>query len=361
MSEVRLQSAPTLYTSYQPPFLGGAGGLTSSSALLPGPLDGGQCLVGTPQGLFSPNAAYVSNPTGSASLTQMQSDTAASITGGSSGNSQAGSFDLRLRSEQSARLLQSVGETGAIWAPKGGAFDLSGKAGGAIANALALPAAFDNANKEFAEGNTAGGLRHTFSGFSNATQVASNLGAGVENYVRGRGQQAARTAINQAAPKSSAEVVKAATEKAAQMAIDDAKAKAARRGVTEAAETAAKQTSTLAKGAGVGAGNRALAKTVLAEGGEAAAKAATKAVAKTGLKTAAKAAGRFVPGANVAIAALDTATAAATLADPKANLGQKTTACITAAGSILAATNIPVVSQVGAAVSAVSSFIGSFF
>lgn len=362
MSEVRLQSAPTFYTPYQTQFPAGASNLSSGTALLPAPLDGGQCVAGTPDGLFRPNASYLSNPSGSASLTQMQSDAAVSITGGgSSGNSQGGSFDLRLRSEQSARLLQSVGETGAIWAPKGGAFDLGGKAGGAVANALALPAAFENANKEFSEGNTAGGLRHTFSGLSNATQVASNVGAGVENYVRGQGQNAARTAFTQAAPKASPEVVKAATEKAAQVAIDDAKAKAARRGVTEAAETAAKKTSTLARGAGVGAGNKALAKAVLSEGGEAAAKAATKAVAKTGLKTAAKAAGRFVPGANIAIAALDTATAAATLADPKANLGQKTTACITAAGSILAATNIPVVSQVGAAVSAVSSFIGSFF
>jgi hypothetical protein len=37
------------------------------------------------------------------------------------------------------------------------------------------------------------------------------------------------------------------------------------------------------------------------------------------------------------------------------------TSGITALGSIAAATNIPVVSQVGAAVSTVSSVIGSFF
>lgn len=106
---------------------------------------------------------------------------------------------------------------------------------------------------------------------------------------------------------------------------------------------------------------RSAAKTVLREGGEAAAKAAGKAVARGALKTGAKAAGRFVPGLNVGIAVLDTATAAATLADPKASTGKKVTSVITAAGSIVAATNIPVVSQVGAAVSTVSSFIGSFF
>jgi len=143
------------------------------------------------------------------------------------------------------------------------------------------------------------------------------------------------------------------------MAVEGATEKAARRGVTAAATDAAKSSSTLARGAGVP--GRVAAKAVLQEGGEVAAKAAVKAVAKTGLKTAAKAAGRFVPGANVAIAALDTATAAATLADPNASTGAKVTSCITAVGSIVAATNIPVVSQIGAAVSAVSSFIGSFF
>jgi hypothetical protein len=360
MSEVRLQSSPTLYTPYQSPFLNSPANFSSAAPLSALPSDGGQCLAATPEQLFTPNARYLSDPAGSASLTQLQSDTAASITGGS-GNSEAGSFDWRLRSEQGTRLMQSVGETGAIWGPKGGGFDLTGKGAGALANALTLPASFDNASKEFSEGNTAGGLRHTFTGMSNAVQIPTDLATGVLNHVQGTRQQAARTAFTQAAPKASPEVVKAASEKAAQLAMEEAKAKAARRGVTEAAETAAKKTSTLAQGAGMAAGNKAAAKAVLREGGEAAAKAATKAVAKSGLKTAAKAAGRFVPGANIAIAGLDTAAAVATLADPKANVGQKVTSVITAAGSIVAATNIPVVSQVGAAVSAVSSFIGSFF
>jgi hypothetical protein len=127
---------------------------------------------------------------------------------------------------------------------------------------------------------------------------------------------------------------------------------------------------------------------VAAEGGEAllkglahgddAAKAAMKAgkvvdtafdAARTGLgaaKVATKAAGplarmagRFAPGANVAMAALDTANAVATWRDPKASTAAKITSGITALGSIAAATNIPVVSQVGAAVSTVSTIAGA--
>jgi hypothetical protein len=127
---------------------------------------------------------------------------------------------------------------------------------------------------------------------------------------------------------------------------------------------------------------------VAAEGGEAllkglahgddAAKAAMKAgkvvdtafdAARTGLgaakvatKTAgplARMAGRFAPGANVAMAALDTANAVATFRDPKASTAAKITSGITALGSIAAATNIPVVSQVGAAVSTVSTIAGA--
>jgi hypothetical protein len=91
-----------------------------------------------------------------------------------------------------------------------------------------------------------------------------------------------------------------------------------------------------------------------AKGAEAAAKLGAK-----GAGTAAKAAGRFAPGLNVGIAAIDTAMAAKTIADPKASVASKVTSGITAAGSIVAATNIPIVSQVGAAVSTASSVAGA--
>lgn len=92
---------------------------------------------------------------------------------------------------------------------------------------------------------------------------------------------------------------------------------------------------------------KAVAKATAVVGGKVAAKTA----AKTGAAVAGKAAGRFVPGANVAIAAYDVYKAAKTLSDPKASGWKKGTAVATAAFSVVAATNIPVVSQVAAGLS----------
>ncbi len=98
---------------------------------------------------------------------------------------------------------------------------------------------------------------------------------------------------------------------------------------------------------------------VALDAGKAAATAAKTAgaVAK-GAGTLAKLAGRFAPGVNIALAGLDVATAAATWADPKSSIAAKVTSGITALGSIAAATNIPIVSQVGAAVSVASTVAG---
>jgi hypothetical protein len=90
-----------------------------------------------------------------------------------------------------------------------------------------------------------------------------------------------------------------------------------------------------------------------AKGAEAALKVGAK-----GAGTAARLAGRFAPGLNIAMAGVDTAIAARTLSDPNASVASKVTSSITAAGSIAAATNIPIVSQVGAGISAVSSIAG---
>lgn len=94
--------------------------------------------------------------------------------------------------------------------------------------------------------------------------------------------------------------------------------------------------------------------------GKVAASPVGKVLVKNGAKVAAKAAGRFVPGLNVAIAAADAATAYQTFFDKKSSNGKKAAAIVTALGSAAAATNIPVVSQVGAGVSAVSSFVGGW-
>ncbi len=74
-----------------------------------------------------------------------------------------------------------------------------------------------------------------------------------------------------------------------------------------------------------------------------------------------RAAARVTPGLNTAVAALDVANFGRTMADPKASVGQKITSGITAAGSTVAATNIPVASQVGGVVSTASDLAGGYF
>ncbi|PTL76614.1 hypothetical protein [Vitiosangium sp. GDMCC 1.1324] len=81
-------------------------------------------------------------------------------------------------------------------------------------------------------------------------------------------------------------------------------------------------------------------------------------IAKGLLKTGGKALSRFVPGANIAMAGLDIANAVSTIKDPNASLGDKITSGIVAGGSALAATNIPIVSQVGGAISTGASIAG---
>ncbi|WP_224245535.1 hypothetical protein [Hyalangium gracile] len=71
----------------------------------------------------------------------------------------------------------------------------------------------------------------------------------------------------------------------------------------------------------------------------------------------AKAAGRFVPGANVAIAALDTAQAVKSWSNPNASTGKKVGDTITAAGSIIAALPLPGANFVGGAVATASSLL----
>ncbi len=93
--------------------------------------------------------------------------------------------------------------------------------------------------------------------------------------------------------------------------------------------------------------------------GKSAGKVAAKVAVKTGAKTAAKAGGRFVPGMNVAIAAVDAGIAASDIKkaidDPSAkNVAKAALGSVTALGSAAAASNIPGVSQVGAGVAVVA-------
>ncbi len=172
--------------------------------------------------------------------------------------------------------------------------------------------------------------------------------------------KAATTAFQAAVPGASKAVTTAAAKAAMKGTFEGLTKGAVKTAASSAALAAAKKGGTIAT-AVAGSASRAVAKAALREGGKAAGEAALKAGARAAAGTLGKAAARFTPGLNIAIAALDTANAVATVMDPKASTGKKVTSVITAIGSIAAATNIPVVSQVGAAVSAVSGFIGSFF
>lgn len=86
---------------------------------------------------------------------------------------------------------------------------------------------------------------------------------------------------------------------------------------------------------------------------------AGKVAQRLGARLASKAAARFVPGANVAVAALDVANAVNTFRDPNARIGRRVASLFQAAGSIASATQIPGVMQVGAAVATAAEVAGS--
>lgn len=87
------------------------------------------------------------------------------------------------------------------------------------------------------------------------------------------------------------------------------------------------------------------------------AEAATRTAAEVGAKAAGKALGRFAPGMNIAIAGMDAVHAYNVIRDPKASAWKKSMAGATAVFSAAAASNIPVVSQIGAAASIATSLL----
>jgi hypothetical protein len=176
----------------------------------------------------------------------------------------------------------------------------------------------------------------------------------------GSAYRAASSAFRSVAPNATGKAVFAAASTAARQTFEGAtKLGDVRRAVGTAVSNVARHGDTVAHT--VGAASRAAGRTMIREGSEAAGRAAIGAAARASAGPLARAAGRFAPGANVAIAALDVASAYSTVRDPNASTTSKVTSVITAVGSVAAATNIPVVSQVGAAVSTVSSFIGGLF
>ncbi len=267
---------------------------------------------------------------------------------------------------------------------------MAGPAAGAVGAALGMPEKISEAKESINKARETGEAKDAVKAAGDSSAATSlglkGLKNGVEtvgqakDYVAKKGlEQVAGQAFKEAVPGASKQVIGAASRKSVQevgkaqaqlaAAIKNAQAagkpmdeankvlklKDAQKAVTAASKEAAKGSSTLARG--MGAASKAAAKELAIEGGE----AAVKATAKAAAGAAAKSGGRFVPGVNVAIAALDVGVAAATLADKNAGVGKKTFSVITAAGSLASATNIPGVSQAGAAVSLVSSIVGSFF
>ncbi|MFT3840249.1 MAG: hypothetical protein QM723_24895 [Myxococcaceae bacterium] len=177
---------------------------------------------------------------------------------------------------------------------------------------------------------------------------------------------AASEAFAKAAPAASKAVRSAAAKEAMKQVFEGTeKGKDIFRAVKGVATETAKEVGAAA-GKGMAhavgeAGGRSAAKATIEAASHAAAEAAVHAGAEAAGSALARGAARFAPGVNVAMAAIDTGVAIATLRDPKASTGSKVCSCITAVGSIAAATNIPVVSQIGAGVSIVSSFVGGFF
>jgi hypothetical protein len=250
---------------------------------------------------------------------------------------------------------------------KGGIAKKVGGAFGTVTNATKLPGQVATAFKDVRDAIRSGSAQardKAIGSVATAGKTAIQTVKGGLEIARdvqkfGGAYRAASDAFRTVAPNATGKAVRAAATTAAKHAFEGATSVGdVRRAVSTAVKGAAKGSSIAQT---VGSATRAAARTAVREGSEAAGKAAIRAGARAAAGPLAKAAGRFAPGANIAIAALDVASAYSTVRDPNASTTKKVTSVITAVGSVAAATNIPVVSQVGAAVSTVSSFVGGLF
>ncbi|MCA9567722.1 MAG: hypothetical protein KC656_07760 [Myxococcales bacterium] len=161
-------------------------------------------------------------------------------------------------------------------------------------------------------------------------------------------------------------VTKATTEALVAKGLDPKKAAAAAEKAAKAAVGGGSKSAIKAAAQRAGAGKLANVAKHTAEAAASAGKSAklAKVAAKAGGKAIGKAAARFAPGVNVAMAAIDTVAAGKDIADAwngKGSVGKAAVSGVRALGSIAAATNIPVVSQVGAGISAIADFALSFW
>ncbi|MFZ9886813.1 MAG: hypothetical protein ACO3JL_04850 [Myxococcota bacterium] len=240
-------------------------------------------------------------------------------------------------------------------------------AAGAMASVAQLPGAAYTAQRDVRRAvreptreNVAGAVGSSVSlvgTAAGATKGVLNTTAMVQTERSAR--RAAAEAFRAAVPGASTEATRAAAQQATASALRGESARLA----GSAAESGARAQmrgagQSVAQGAGPA--QRAAAREMLRQGGKASGQAAVRAATRAGTGAVARAAARFTPGLNIAMAAADTAASAATWANPKASTAKKVMSSITAVGSVAAATNIPIVSQVGAGVSLLSGVVGGF-
>lgn len=165
-----------------------------------------------------------------------------------------------------------------------------------------------------------------------------------------------------------------AGERAATRAVQNLAARSGNRAAAATVRAAAPEIAQAAAQAAASGGGRAAIN---------ATEAAARAVSRTGVSTtarvamraaptaahaaagaAARAGSRFVPGLNVAVAAADSTQAGLDIyraVNGNGSVGRAVLSSVTAAGSIVAATNVPIVSQIGAGVSAATGLVRDLF
>lgn len=230
------------------------------------------------------------------------------------------------------------------------AIALPGKIGGAARD---VRNAWRNPNRENVTKATDSGIgaaRTTISVASDGLQTARD----VQRY--GVAYRAARQSVAQSAPTLSPAVQRAASRAAARSAFSGANVAATRSATRTAVQNTLRRAGASA-GDVAGGVSRTAGRRIVGRVAPQAARAAVPAVARAASGPIARAAGRFVPGANVAIAGLDVAQFANDMRNPRVGTARRIASGITALGSVAAASNIPVVSQVGAGVSTVSSLV----
>ena len=242
-----------------------------------------------------------------------------------------------------------------------------------VTGALRFPGQAITAGRDIyraAMSGTAADRNQALASTRDAVTSARNVATGVSTVVRPPpGAAAPRTLLQRLRPPSGAREIttRAPVARAVRNTVRTLRTVAPRvtatltNAATRLASTRGAQLATRVAGAGTRIATAAASRLASTTAGRIATTAATRLAESAAGRIAGRAAARFVPGANIAIAALDTAAAYRTWNDPHANTGQRVTSIVTAVGSWAAATNVPILSQAGAVVSTVSSIVGAFF